>query len=100
MQGQVLPIAITRLTGGTPQPKMPRFKDRISWLFAKGPSSKAEAEELDIHIEIEAKKIQDNWTDREREKRATKAGSPVRQSFEVPEVVLPREYSPLAHVEE
>jgi len=96
----MLLIVITKLTGGTSQPKMPRFKDRISWLFAKGPSNKKEAEELDVHIEIEAKKIKENWTDEEREKRATKAGSPVRQSFVVPEITLPRECSPLAQVEE
>ena len=93
-------LTITQPITGTLAPKMPRFKDRISWLFAKGPSNKKEAEELDVHIEIEAKKIQDNWTDIEREKRATKAGSPVRQPFSVPEVVLPREYSPLARIEE
>jgi hypothetical protein len=93
-------LAITKPISGTLAPKMPKTKDRISWLFAKGPSNKAEVAELDVHIELEAKKINSNWTDEEREKRASRAGSPVRQSFSVPEAILPRECSPLAQVEE
>lgn len=56
----------------------------ISDLFSKGPRNDAEEAILDAHIKEASKQIRDAWTDEERELRASKAGSPIRQPAEVP----------------
>jgi hypothetical protein len=56
----------------------------ISDLFSKGPRNDAEEAILDAHIKEASKQIQDSWTEEERELRASKAGSPIRQPAEVP----------------
>ena len=74
-----------------------RFDNRISWLFARGPRSDEEEAELDAHIAEETKKIRDSWSDKEMESRAYRAGSPFRESFEVP--VIPSYIGPVTRTE-
>lgn len=58
--------------------------DHVSYLFARGPRNDAEEAILDDHIEMASKQIRDAWTDEERELRAMRAGSPLREPAKVP----------------
>ena len=57
--------------------------DRIALLFAKGPRNQDEIDILTEHIQKESKLISDSWSDKEREVRAKRAGSPRREPFSV-----------------
>ena len=62
--------------------------DPIASLFARGPRNDKEEAILDEHIQIASKEIRDSWTDREREVRAVKAGSPIREEVQMDVVPL------------
>lgn len=62
--------------------------DPIAALFARGPRNDKEEAILDEHIRVASKEIRDAWTDREREVRAVKAGSPIREEVQIPVVPL------------
>ena len=55
--------------------------DKIACLFSKGPRNQDEVDILTEHIQREAKLISDAWTDKERETRAKRAGSPRREEY-------------------
>jgi hypothetical protein len=57
--------------------------DRIALLFAKGPRNQNEIDLLTEHIQKESKLISDSWTDKERETRAKRAGTPVKVPYTV-----------------
>lgn len=57
--------------------------DQVSYLFSRGPRNNAEEAILDDHIEVASKQIRDAWTDDERELRAIRAGSPIREPAKV-----------------
>jgi len=63
--------------------------DRIALLFAKGPRNQDEINLLTEHIQKESKLISDSWSDKEREVRAKRAGSPRRESFSVVSTTSP-----------
>ena len=62
--------------------------DPIALLFARGPRNAEEEAILDEHIKTASKKIRDAWTDREREVRAVRAGTPIREEAQIPIVQL------------
>mgnify|MGYP003648130754 CR=1 FL=1 len=55
--------------------------DKIALLFAKGPRNQDEIDILTEHIQKESKLISDSWSDKEREVRAKRAGSPRREEY-------------------
>ena len=57
--------------------------DKIALLFAKGPRNQDEVDILTEHIQKESKLISDSWTDKERETRAKRAGTPVKVPYSV-----------------
>ena len=62
-------------------------QDSIASLFSRGPRNAQEEAILDEHIKVASKEIRDAWTDREREVRAVRAGTPIREEAQVPIVL-------------
>tara|TARA_R110000824_G_scaffold146554_1_gene315385 strand:+ start:498 stop:746 length:249 start_codon:yes stop_codon:yes gene_type:complete len=60
-----------------------KSSDEIAHLFAKGPRNQDEVDILTEHIQREAKLISDAWTDKERETRAKRAGTPTPVPYSV-----------------
>tara|TARA_R110000824_G_scaffold27179_1_gene92638 strand:- start:592 stop:843 length:252 start_codon:yes stop_codon:yes gene_type:complete len=58
-------------------------KGKIALLFSRGPRNQDEIDVLTEHIQKESKLISDSWTDKERETRAKRAGSPRREPYSV-----------------
>tara|TARA_R110002020_G_scaffold125704_1_gene283040 strand:- start:23 stop:274 length:252 start_codon:yes stop_codon:yes gene_type:complete len=56
-------------------------KGKIALLFSRGPRNQDEIDLLTEHIQRESKLISDSWSDKERETRAKRAGSPRREAF-------------------
>ena len=61
-----------------------RRHDLIMRLFSAGPRNDEEIAILDQHIAVVSQQIQDAWSDKERETRAKRACSPVREPAVIP----------------